>query len=82
MTKPVITVVGATGAQGGGLAKAVLNDPGRRFTLRALTRKPQSEKARALTAAGAEVVAANLDDESSLVAAFAGAHGIYGVTNY
>jgi uncharacterized protein YbjT (DUF2867 family) len=82
MSKPFIAVVGATGAQGGGLAKAILNDPAKRFALRALTRKPDGAAAQALAAAGAEVVAMNLDDESSLVAAFSGAHGIYGVTNY
>ena len=46
--KKIIAVVGATGAQGGGLVRAVLNDPGSEFAVRALTRKPDSEKARAL----------------------------------
>ncbi|GAB4378975.1 MAG: NmrA/HSCARG family protein [Calditrichia bacterium] len=80
--KKIITVVGATGAQGGGLAKAILNDPQSEFSVRALTRKPDSEKAQALAAAGAEVVAADLDDQSSLEKAFAGSYGAYCVTNF
>jgi len=78
----VIAVLGATGAQGGGLARAILDDPDGGFTVRALTRNPDSEAAKALRERGAEVVAADLDDEASLVAAFAGAHGVFGVTNY
>lgn len=78
--KTLIAVVGATGAQGGGLARAILADPDGRFAVRALTRDPNSHKARALAAAGAEVVAANLDDEASLERAFAGAYGAFCVT--
>ena len=80
--KPVIAVVGATGAQGSGLVRAILQDPERRFTARAITRKPDSEKARALAAQGAEVVAADADDASSLDRAFAGATGAFCVTNF
>ena len=54
--KNTIAVIGATGAQGGGLARAILADPERRFAVRAITRKTDSDKARALAAAGAEVV--------------------------
>lgn len=78
--KKVIAVVGATGAQGGGLARAILNDPDTPFSVRALTRDPSSEKARALADAGAEVVAADVDDVDSLKAAFAGAYGAFCVT--
>ena len=78
----IIAVVGATGAQGGGLARAILADPGGGFTVRALTRHVQSDKARTLAAAGAEVVGADLDDEASLQRAFEGAHGAYLVTNF
>ena len=51
----IIAVVGATGAQGGGLVRAILADPDRRFAVRAITRDPDSdsEKARALATAGA-----------------------------
>jgi uncharacterized protein YbjT (DUF2867 family) len=77
-----IAVVGATGAQGGGLVRAILADPYGGFKARAITRKVDSDKARALAAAGAEVVAADLDDAASLERAFAGAHGAYCVTNF
>ncbi|QKV74251.1 NmrA/HSCARG family protein [Amycolatopsis sp. Hca4] len=78
----IIAVVGATGQQGGGLARAILDDPERRFALRAITRNPDSPAAQALAARGAEVVAADLDDESSLTKAFEGAYGAYLVTAF
>ncbi|MBB6053393.1 NmrA/HSCARG family protein [Armatimonas rosea] len=81
-TKPIIAVIGATGAQGGSLVRAILSDPAGTFAVRAITRNVESEKALALAALGAEVVAANLDDLASLEAAFAGAHGAYCVTNF
>ena len=76
----VIAVVGATGAQGGGLVRAILADPNGGFTARAITRDVNSEKARALTKLGAEMVAANVDDEASLTRALQGAYGAYFVT--
>jgi uncharacterized protein YbjT (DUF2867 family) len=78
--KKVIAVVGATGAQGGGLVRAILNDAGGGFAARALTRDVNSAKARELAELGAEVVAANVDDAESLRRAFDGAHGAYCVT--
>ena len=80
--RKVIAVVGATGAQGGGLVRAILEDPNGGFAARAITRDVNSEKARALAAAGAEVVAADVDDQKSLERAFAGAYGAYCVTFY
>ncbi len=80
--KKVIAVLGATGAQGGGLARAILADESGEFTVRALTRKVDSDKAKALAASGAEVVAADLDDYESLKKAFAGAYGVFAVTNF
>jgi uncharacterized protein YbjT (DUF2867 family) len=80
--KRVIAVVGATGAQGGGLVRAILNDKNGPFTARAITRNPNSDKAKALADAGAEVVAADLDDVKSLKKAFEGAHGAFCVTNF
>ena len=74
--KPVIAVVGATGAQGSGLIRAILQDPEQRFTARAITRNPGSEKGRALSAQGVEVVAADAGDAASLDRAFAGATGV------
>ncbi len=80
--KKIIAVVGATGQQGGGLARAILADPDSAFQLRALTRNPDSEQARELGRLGAEVVRADLDDEASVAKAFEGAYGAYLVTNY
>jgi uncharacterized protein YbjT (DUF2867 family) len=80
--KKIIAVVGATGAQGGGLVRAILNDKNGPFAARAITRKVDSEKAKALADAGAEVVAADLDDVKSLKKAFEGAHGVFCVTNF
>jgi uncharacterized protein YbjT (DUF2867 family) len=82
MSKPIIAVVGATGAQGGGLARAILEDPAKRFALRAITRKVDGDKAKELAAKGAEVVAADLDDVASLTKAFEGAAGAFCVTNF
>ncbi len=78
----IIAVVGATGAQGGGLARAILDDPTGAFGVRAITRHPSSDKARALADRGAEVVEADIDDEASVRRAFAGAYGAYCVTNF
>jgi uncharacterized protein YbjT (DUF2867 family) len=82
MSKQIIAVFGATGAQGGGLARAILADPSGPFTARVITRKPDSDKAKALAALGAEVVAADTDDAASLERALAGAHGAFCVTNF
>jgi uncharacterized protein YbjT (DUF2867 family) len=78
--KQLIAVIGATGAQGGGLVRAILNDPSGEFSARAITRDPGSEKARALADLGAEVVAADVDDAESLKQAFDGAYGAFLVT--
>lgn len=80
--KKIIAVVGATGAQGGGLVRAIVSDPGSGFVARALTREVNSDKAKALARLGVEVVAANLDDLESLKRAFAGAHGAFCLTNF
>jgi uncharacterized protein YbjT (DUF2867 family) len=80
--KKIIAVVGATGAQGGGLVRAIINEPGSGFTVRALTRDIGSDKAKALVASGIEVVAANLDDVESLKRAFAGCYGAFCLTNF
>ena len=78
--KKIIAVVGATGAQGGGLVRAILNDKKGGFAARAITRDPKSDKAKALADEGAEVVAADVDDVKSLKKAFEGAHGAFCVT--
>jgi uncharacterized protein YbjT (DUF2867 family) len=78
--KKLIAVVGATGAQGRGLVRAILNDPQGGFSARALTRDVNSDKAKELARLGAEVVAADVDDLESLKRAFQGAYGAYCVT--
>jgi len=76
----IITVFGATGAQGSGLVKAICADPRSEFRARAVTREPESEKARALAALGAEVVYGDLENEASVAKALEGAYGAYFVT--
>ena len=78
----IIAVVGATGLQGGGLVRAILDAPTAGFTVRALTRHPLAERAMALAARGVEVVATDLDDAASVERAFAGAYGAFCVTNF
>ena len=80
--KKVLAITGATGAQGGGLLRAILADQSSEFAPRAITRNPDSEKARAIAAEGVEVVSADLDDVESLKKAFSGAYGAYCVTNF
>ena len=80
--KKIIAVVGATGAQGGGLVRAILADKGGPFVARAITRNASSDKANALAALGVEVVAADIDDEVSVERAFHGAYGAFCVTAF
>ena len=80
MSKKIIAVVGATGAQGGGLVRAIQSDKSGDFTARALTRDANSDKAKALAALGAEVVRVDIDDPASINKAFEGAYGAYCVT--
>src|SRR5690606_24185085 len=70
------------GSQGGGLCRAILADSAGGFACRAITRDPSKDKAQALKSPGAEVVQGDLDDVESLKKAFAGAHGVYAVTNF
>jgi uncharacterized protein YbjT (DUF2867 family) len=78
--KKIISVFGATGAQGGGLVRAILRDSQGGFAARAITRDVKSDKARELARMGAEVVAADIDDPASIKKAFDGAYGAYCVT--
>ncbi|MGJ7524966.1 NmrA/HSCARG family protein [Variovorax sp. GB1P17] len=78
--KKIIAVVGATGAQGSGLVRAILNDKNSAFAVRAITRYPDSDDAEVLRDLGAEVVAADVDDAESLERAFKGTYGVYCVT--
>ncbi|MBE1490827.1 NmrA/HSCARG family protein [Plantactinospora soyae] len=75
-----ISVLGATGVQGGAVARALLADG--TFEVRAITRNASSARAQALAALGAEVVEATLNDEASLRKAFDGAYGAFLVTPF
>ena len=78
--RKIIAVVGATGAQGGGLVRNILGDGSNEFSARAITRNTNSDKARELARLGADIVAADVDNPDSLEKAFAGAHAAYCVT--
>jgi len=78
--KKIITVFGATGAQGGGLAKAILADKNSDFSVRAVTRDANSEKAKRLAQLGAQIVVADIDDVESIKKALDRAYGAYFVT--
>ncbi len=81
-TKKIITVFGATGAQGGGLARAILNDKNSEFSVRAVTREPDSDKANELAKLGAEVIYGDLANSESVHKALEGAYGAFFVTFY
>jgi hypothetical protein len=76
----LIVVLGATGNQGGSVIKTFLNEPG--WIIRGVTRNPSSEASKQLAAQGVEMVAADLNDTSSLVEAFRGAYAIFSVTDF
>jgi uncharacterized protein YbjT (DUF2867 family) len=78
--RKVIAVVGATGAQGGGLVRSILEDKEGGFAPRAVTRNMASDRAKELEGLGADVVGADVDDPESLRKAFRGAHGAFCVT--
>src|SRR5882672_5372827 len=80
--KKIIAVLGSTGAQGGSLCRSILADAAGGFGCRAITRDTTKDKAKALAAAGAALVKADLDDVESLKKAFAGAYGVFAVTNF
>jgi uncharacterized protein YbjT (DUF2867 family) len=80
MARDTILVTGATGLQGGSVARHLLN--AEEYEVRAVTRSPDSDRARALEDAGAEIVAADLGDPDSLTAVLEGCTGAFGVTNF
>jgi uncharacterized protein YbjT (DUF2867 family) len=80
--KKTIAVIGATGAQGGGLVRAIQADKSGQFAARAITRNPNSEKAQKLKQSGIEVVAGDADKPETLGKAFGGAYGAFVVTNF
>lgn len=78
--KKIIAIFGVTGAQGGGLARAILNDPNSEFAVRAVVRDINSDKAKELARMGAELVTGDVDDAQSIHNALKGAYGAYFVT--
>ena len=79
MTKQIVTVLGGTGQQGGGVVDALLGAG--KFAVRVVSRNPAGDTARALAARRVEVVKADLLDPSSLRSALKGSHGAFVVTN-
>ena len=79
MNSKMIAVTGATGQQGGAVARKLLADG---WKVRALTRNPGKPAAQQLQALGAEVVAGDLENRSELDAAFSGAYGVFSVQNF
>ncbi|KAL0935368.1 hscarg protein [Colletotrichum truncatum] len=84
MAKKIITVFGATGAQGGSIVDTFVNDPKLKdeWTVRGVTRDTTKDSAKALAAKGVEVVSADLNDKASLVTAVKGSAAVFAVTNY
>ncbi|KAL6909293.1 hypothetical protein GGI43DRAFT_429870 [Trichoderma evansii] len=77
MARKIVTVVGATGVQGGSIIDILLNNH-----VRAVTRSLESQSAKILAARGVEVVQATTDDILSLKDAFQGSSIIFGVTDF
>jgi len=81
MADRVVLITGATGQQGGATLRHLSKQKDRGFKLRALTRKPDSDAAKAVAGQGAEVIAGDLDDAASVERALEGAWGVYAVQN-
>lgn len=79
-TKKIIAIVGATGNQGGSVARTFLTLP--EWHVRCLSRNPSSQASQALASLGAEIVQADMDSESSLLSAFDGVHAIFLNTDF
>ncbi len=79
MNDRMIAVTGATGQQGGIVARRLLAQG---WKVRALTRDPNKQAAQELAAAGAEIVPGDMDSRSELEAAFKGAYGVFSVQNF
>jgi uncharacterized protein YbjT (DUF2867 family) len=75
----VVLVVGATGKQGGAVARSLLD---RGFQVRALTRDPHKPEAQALDEQGAEVVQGDMDDRSAMDRSLEGAYGVFSMQNF
>ena len=80
MSKKIVSVVGATGTQGGSIVDTLLEEG--KYSLRAITRNPDSAKAKSLAARGIEVVKADVNDLDSLKNAFHGTFAVFAVTDF
>ncbi|KAL7750520.1 hypothetical protein RI367_003855 [Sorochytrium milnesiophthora] len=80
--KKLVAVLGATGAQGGSVARTLLRDYSDKYAVRALTRDPTSATAQDLVKLGAEAVACDVNDHASLEGAFSGAYAVFAVTTF
>lgn len=78
--KKTILVTGATGAQGGGVARAILKE--NKFRVRILTRNANSQKAQMLKRAGAEIAEGDMEDPQSLAKAMKGVYGVFAITSF
>ncbi|KAF8587066.1 NAD(P)-binding protein [Ramaria rubella] len=78
--KRIVVVTGATGTQGGSVVKFLQEDG--TFIIRGITRNPESPAAKALSAKGVEIFKADFREPDSLIPAFTGAYGVFGVTNF
>ncbi|RDW90936.1 hypothetical protein BP5796_02101 [Coleophoma crateriformis] len=76
----LLTIIGATGTQGGSVVEAALKDGN--YKIRGVTRNIESPAAKALSARGVEMIAADANDEKSLVKAFEGSSAIFAVTDF
>lgn len=76
---PLFLITGATGKQGGAAIRHLIKSGA---SIRALTRKPEGDRAKALRKMGVEVVKGNLKDKASLDAATQGVTGLFAVTNF
>lgn len=75
----IFLVTGATGTQGGAVARELLN---RGHVVRGLTRNTQSDNAKAMSQIGVQMIQGDFDDASSLAAAMDGVYGVFAVTDF
>jgi NmrA-like family protein len=80
MSAKLVSVIGATGIQGGSVVNALLKD--KNYSVRAITRNAHGESAKALTTQGVEVVQVDINNLDSLISAFKGSYAIYGLSDF
>ena len=80
MGKQIVTVIGSTGAQGGGVVRALLDQQD--WQVRAVTRNSRSRAALRLAELGCEIAEADLNTPATLLEALQGSYGLFAVTNF